>query len=133
MTYKPRRLRTYSVLEYPLDLESVEREKKRYDYLKKNAELVWMSPNEFLSEVPHPSGVTMYGKIVPAIIDLDEKHFTKSSIKKIEEKIDRGQKLEPLMLDYTNIYYGYPSHEGRHRAFVAKKRGIEKVPVIVVK
>jgi len=91
------------------------------------AELEWMSPNEFLSKVPHPATT-----LIPASL-AEEKYFDKGSIKYITESILSGKKLDPLILDYSDMYHGYPTHEGRHRAYVAKKLGIKKLPVLVIR
>jgi len=115
-------------MEYPLDLEETERIKKHFTGLGKKVELVWMSPDEFLSKVPHPM-TTM----VPAIFDLREKFFSATSLGSIRKAILSRTKMEPLWLDYSRVYYGYPAHEGRHRAYVSKIYGIEKVPVLVIR
>jgi hypothetical protein len=47
------------------------------------------------------------------------------------EKVKRGEELDPPMLDYTQMFRGFPSHEGRHTAFVAHKLGEAKMPVII--
>jgi len=112
-------------MEYPLDWEEVERLKKHYG---ERGELVWMSPDEFLSKVPHPATA-----LVPAIFDLRAKWFSETSIGSIRKAIMKNIKMGPLMLDYTAMIEGYPSHEGRHRAYVSKMYGIENVPVFVIK
>jgi hypothetical protein len=114
-------------MEYPLDWERLEELKKSYER-RGRVELVWMTPNEFLSKVPHPLTA-----LVSALSDLREEYFNKGSLWYILEAITSERKLEPLVLDYTSMWFGYPSHEGRHRAFVAKKLGMEKVPVLVVR
>jgi hypothetical protein len=108
-----------------LDLEATE-EMKRSLSKKGTVELVWMTPDEFLSEVPHPAT-----RMLAAIRDLSEKWWAQSSIKYLTESIIQQRKLDPLYLDYTTMIFGWPAHEGRHRAYVAKRLGIEKIPVLV--
>jgi len=115
-------------MEYPLDEKRLEYMMWTFEKHGYDVKLVWMTPDEFLSQVPHPTTT-----LIPAIVDLAPKYFSQSSIKWITEAIMRNAKLDPLVLDYTSIVEGYPLHEGRHRAYVAKMLGIEKVPVVVVK
>jgi len=111
--------------EYPLDEEELNRMLRWWH--GKNVKLVWMRPEEFLSKVPHPAFPE-----IPAISDLVH-GWSKYSIDRITEAIINKKKLPPLFLDYTRMIHGWPEHEGRHRALVSLKLGIEKVPVIVVK
>jgi hypothetical protein len=115
------------MMEYPLDSEATASD---LAYLSKHgkAELVWMSPEDFLSKVPHPATERL-----PAILDLKEKWFSPSSLNWLRNAMMTSVKLEPLYLDYTKMFRGWPSHEGRHRAWVARSLGINKIPVIVVK
>ena len=115
-------------MEYPLDWEEVERLKKFYADRGLKVELVWMTPDEFLSKVPHPATA-----LVPAIFDLRAKWFSETSIGSIRRAIIKNVKMNPLMLDYSRMVDGYPAHEGRHRAYVSKTYGIEKVPVLVIR
>jgi len=90
--------------------------------------IVEMSPLEFLSRVPSPcrEGVT-------ADKDVDLKGcFSESSVRYIMSQIERGEELDVPLLDYSRMFRGFPTHEGRHRAFVAYKMGIEKIPVLVL-
>jgi hypothetical protein len=114
-------------VEYLLDLEEAERLMTYYQGLGKKVKLVWMPPSEFLAKVPHPITTA-----VPAIADLREKFFSKTSLGYIRKQIMMKKKLPPLILDYSFMWFGYPSHEGRHRAFVAKALGIGKVPVLII-
>jgi hypothetical protein len=71
-----------------------------------------------------------------------EEYFDSGSIKDITEKLKKGVELDPLWVDLTDhrtlksTKDGKTLHhykqEGRHRAFVARKLGIELVPVIVI-
>jgi hypothetical protein len=91
------------------------------------AKIVEMSPVDFLSKVPSPCGE---GRT--AFEDLArEECWSKSSVNFIMGKVERGEELEPPMLDYTRMFRGFPSHEGRHTAYVAYKLGVERMPVIV--
>ena len=113
-----------TLMEYPLDEEELQRLLRLYG---REARLVWMTPDEFLTKVPHPAT-----EIIPAIVDLRAKWFSESSLGYLRKAFLEKVKLEPLILDYTKMFRGWPSHEGRHRAYVAKTYGIEKVPVLVI-
>jgi len=89
--------------------------------------VVEMAPLDFLSKVPSPcrEGRT-------ALEDLNFKGcWSESSVRYIWERIGRGEELDPPMLDYSRMFRGFPSHEGRHRALVAYRRGIKRIPVLV--
>ena len=94
---------------------------------KTKAKIIYMSPTEFLSKVPSTFDEEIIASQQP------EKYYNKSSINFIEGEIARGDKIDIPFLDYTRMFRGYPSHEGRHRTFIAKKLGIKKIPVMVVK
>jgi len=87
-----------------------------------------MSPEEFLSKVPHPAMA-----LIPALLDLQARYFSKTSLGYIRKAIMANRKLPPLMLDYTRMWGGFPRHEGRHRAFVSRQMGIQQIPVLVVR
>jgi len=115
-------------MEYPLDEKETNRIIEAFRSRGYDAELVWMTPESFLSKVPHP--IT---ELVPAIANLAPKYFSQSSMRWITEAILSKTKLPPLILDYTSMFRGYPTHEGRHRAYVAWLIGITSVPVVVVR
>lgn len=99
--------------------------------------LEWMKPRRYLTEIPHPvfgDGLPGMEKI-PASFQLEkhqgEKYFNKGSIEYLTDKIKKGEDVGPLFLDYSQMFRGWPTHEGRHRAVVAWRLGIGKVPVIV--
>ena len=52
-------------------------------------------------------------------------------MKDFEEKIRRNHPIDFLVL-WVNKKKQVASHEGRHRVIVAKKLGIEKIPVLIV-
>ena len=121
------------LLKYPLDEEAANREvenfKARYRHQSVKVELVWMRPEEFLKQCPLSGNIH-----VAALRGLHlTQHWSESSISYLTTQIYAGRKLDPLYLDYNNMFLGWPSHEGRHRAWVAINLGIEKVPVIVIK
>jgi hypothetical protein len=97
--------------------------------------LQWMSPQKYMSMLSDQCGVFRCDRA-------PEDHFDKGSIADLTEKLKRGQALDPLYIDLTtrkilqseltDEYRNTYRHEGRHRAFVARKLGIELVPVIVV-
>jgi len=90
-------------------------------------EVVEMTPLDFLSKVPSPCDEKH-----TALEDLNrEGCWSEGSVSYISQRIERGEELEPPMLDYTRMFRGFPTHEGRHTAFVMYRRGVEKVPVLV--
>ena len=96
----------------------------------KGAEIVEMSPRRFLSKIPSPCAIPGHS----AAMDIDVKDcFSKSSIDYIREKVKQGETFDPPMLDFERPFMGWPSHEGRHTAFVALKLGEKKIPVMVFK
>jgi len=75
--------------------------------------LVHMSPTKFLSLCTKPP------------------QWSQSSIKGIQNRIKQGKAVETPYLD-VNIKTGeVTGHEGRHRAIVARRMGIKKIPVHV--
>ena len=113
-------------VDYPLNTKEAELIIKRYESKGEKAKLEWMSPTRFLASVPHPHTTEL-----PAYWS-SEKDYDKSSLKRVALAYLKGREMEPLLLDYTAMWYGYPTHEGRHRAFVAKELGVEEIPVVVV-
>ena len=111
---------------YPLNTKEAELIIKRYESRGKKAKLEWMSPTRFLASVPHPltTELSAYWS--------SEKDYDRSSLKRVALAYLKGKEMEPLLLDYADIWHGYPTHEGRHRAFVAKELGVEEIPVVVV-
>ena len=98
--------------------------------IPKKAELVEMSPMEYLSKTPSPCAIPGH----TADMDIDVKDcFSKSSLDYLEKKAERGEPFDPLMLDYQRTWFGRPGHEGRHRALVALRLGEKTVPVVVYK
>jgi hypothetical protein len=96
----------------------------------KNVEckVVEMSPLDFLSKVPSPcrEGHT-------ALEDLNLPGcWSQTSVNYIMDQVRKGMELEPPMLDYTRMFRGFPTHEGRHHAYVAYKLGYGRIPVLVI-
>jgi len=114
-------------LEYPLDQEEAERLKRYYESRGKKVKLVWMTPDEFLARVPHRATTA-----ISQLADLRAEWFDKTSLGYLRKAFLQQLKLPPLMLDYSRMWFGWPTHEGRHRAYLAKMYGIEKVPVLVI-
>jgi len=83
------------------------------DYKRRGGELVYMTPDEFLS------------KAKPLKMDED----TQENIDDLVSHIEDGRKLDPLTLyslDKTDVR----SSDGRHRAYAAKELNINSVPVV---
>ncbi len=97
--------------------------------------LVWMIPEDYLAKVPHPSTTNFSALVGLDKITLEEggQGYDLGSLQSLRKRIVEGEKVDVLSLDYKNMWYGYPSHEGRHRAVVCYKLGIKEVPVIVRK
>jgi hypothetical protein len=98
--------------------------------LNENEKLVYMSPTKFLSQVPTVRGYKDKNHIPPASKN-KASDFTQSSIHYIKNQINKKEKVEIPSLDYSKMYYGYPTHEGRHRAQVAREMHKRRIPVIV--
>ena len=76
--------------------------------------VVWMTPDKFLYFAP------------PLLYPTD------ASLKDIEKKIKRNTPIDYLVLIVDADRNKVISHEGRHRATVAKNLGIEKIPVLIL-
>jgi hypothetical protein len=90
--------------------------------------VVEMSPLDFLAKVPSPcrEGYT-------ALEDLNLPDcWSQTSINYIMDQVKKGTELEPPILDYTRMFRGFPTHEGRHHAYVAYKLGYDRIPVLVI-
>jgi len=77
--------------------------------------LVWMDPDKFL------------GLAIP----LNDKEKSTLSLMDLEMKMKAGKPLDFLVLVVDMNKRKVVGHEGRHRATIAKKLGIEKVPVLI--
>lgn len=75
--------------------------------------IVWMSPDKFLS-------------LASPLIDP-----ISHTMKDLEDKMKRSHPIDFLLLKIDVDRNKVVGHEGRHRATVAKKLGIEKVPVLI--
>jgi uncharacterized protein YoaH (UPF0181 family) len=97
--------------QYPL--EDIGRWWGDADYKSRGGELVYMTPDEFLS------------KAKPLKMDED----TKENIDDLVSHIEEGRKLDPLIL-YSTDKTDVRSSDGRHRAYAAKELNINSVPVV---
>lgn len=96
--------------------------------------LIYMTPDDFLKHVVDPS-CQVRGD------HAGKECFDPGSLDYLTKAMTKGDRLGPLMLELDRVkmfktkkegIIPTASHEGRHRAFVAKMLGIERVPVIVV-
>ena len=77
--------------------------------------LIWMAPDQFL-------------KLVHPIPDWDTRPESSANI---EHRMKNNLPLDFLVLSVDMKTRKVVGHEGRHRATIAKKLGINKVPVLV--
>lgn len=77
--------------------------------------IVWMDPDKFLR----------------LAAPLPDTHFSQNSLKRIEQRYKDQLPVDFLILWVDMVKRKVVGHEGRHRATVAKKMGIEKVPVFI--
>lgn len=77
--------------------------------------IVWMAPDKFL-------------RLAYPLISSVEKP---ESFSNLEDRMKKGLPIDPLMLKIDVNRKKVVNHEGRHRATIAKKLGIEKVPVLI--
>ena len=75
--------------------------------------IVWMSPDKFLS------------------LAAPLKYPEVDKLKKMVNRLRRGLPTDFLVLMIDPIENRVIAHEGRHRATVSKRLGIEKVPVLI--
>ena len=112
----PRNLKQYTDemeegLEYPLAGKG---ELQSYEGMAGwKGKIVWMSPDKFLS------------------LALPLKYPEVDKLKKVTKRLRRGLPTDFLVLMVDQTENRIIGHEGRHRATVSKKLGIEKVPVLV--
>ena len=112
----PRSLKQYTdqmeSMEYPLagkkDLQSF----AGYEGWK--GKVIWMSPDKFLK--------------LASPLQSPEDH----TLRDLEVKIKKNHPIDFLMLKVDPERKKVIGHEGRHRAMVSKKLGIEKVPVLIL-
>jgi hypothetical protein len=90
-----------TVDEYPLDADADE-------HKHSGGHMTWMSPDTFLDKAQEMRG------------DSGDKR----AIKRFEERMEGGDKLNPLAL------YPKGGQDGRHRATAAKHEGLKKIPVV---
>ena len=89
----------------------------------------WMKPDEILKQMPHP--ISLQHPRGPSAFTASEKDFCQSSLEHIEKKFSKTKTIPEgyVMLHFDNMIEGFPIHEGRHTAYVAKKLKIQKIPV----
>jgi len=80
--------------------------------------IVYMTPDEYIKKVAELQGTPVYLQMMMISNDIVNSYV---------ELAKKGTKFPILILDYRNKY-----QEGRHRAIMAKRLGIEKIPVMVV-
>ena len=89
----------------------------------KQVKMVMMSPKTFLRKTKE------YEHMEPV---------DPSKIKKLEGLLSQGSKIDPLYITYEKGLFGKDTKsgiwgvQGRHRAIVAKKAGISKIPVFLL-
>jgi hypothetical protein len=105
-------LESLSEIEYPL---AGKKHQQAYaGYAGWKGKIVWMTPDKFL-------------QLVPPLSSPDSE-----KMKDFEEKMRKNHPIDFLVLWVNKDNDQVASHEGRHRATVAKKLGIEKIPVLIV-
>ena len=81
--------------------------------------IVWMTPWQFLREV---------AKVEGSSLDRELTMVFPENLQRLRKVVESGEKLPMPFLDYANH-----RHEGRHRAVLAEKLKIPKIPVVIVK
>jgi hypothetical protein len=92
--------------------------------------LVWMSPEEYLSRtmgvanVVAPPNPASLGR--SRLLDV-------AKYDRVKRAFAEGKPLPPLYLNTKVMLDAFtPKHDGRHRAYIALRSGVRKVPVVVV-
>ena len=98
-------------IEYPLAGKDDRQSYQGYEGWK--SKLVWMTPDKFLL-------------LAAPLVYPSPEEFTD-----LEDKMKRGHPIDPLMLAIDPQRRKVIGHEGRHRAALAKKMGMGKVPVLI--
>lgn len=94
---------------------------------KGRAVIKFISPFTFLNNTPHKRT-----RLLPASM-MKEEDFNQSSLKYLREQVAQGKPLNIPYLGFKNMDGAFPSHEGRHRSFLAQELGIDKIPVMIEK
>ena len=99
---------------------------KEYHREKKNqtGEVVYMSPDEYIKR--SIAGFNSIGE--PG--ENTEKTRSPDLIDKYAQMMKDGTKFDMPILDYRDNYF---SQEGLHRAMAARKLGVSKIPVAILK
>jgi hypothetical protein len=84
------------------------------DYKQRNGVIVYMNPDKYLSLVKK--------------LELDEESL--ENIYDLSNMMIKGKKVDPPTLYLSNNQI--VDHDGRHRAYAAKKIGIEELPVLII-
>ncbi len=96
---------------------------------KKVWEIVYMSPDEYLSAIIAGFGTLGYTK--SQVLDRTKQEL----VDKYQDLMSKGTKFPMPVLDYSG-YMGAEgdfSQEGMHRTLAAKNLGAERIPVMVVR
>jgi len=92
------------------------------EYFIKNKEikfsLVYMSPDEYIKKVSDLQGINS---------DEQSDNILPSNIDKIVNKMKEGAKIYVPIIEF----FPQKAQEGRHRAFAAKKLGLQLIPVYI--
>lgn len=110
--------------------------KRQWMYIDENIEYPLAKGEDQQS---HAGDVNWKGKIVYMQPDkflklaapLRDNQYNQDVLDDIEDKIKRNHPIDPPVLYINMSIKKVEGHEGRHRATVAKKLGIEKIPVLI--
>ena len=93
------------------------KDKSKY---QKSRKLTYMKPSEFLElSLPQKPNISRY----------DPSYYEKESLQNLEKRMKHGLEIDAPSFDVDIRHETIVGHAGRHRAFVAHKLGISKIPV----
>ena len=114
-----------------MDMPEYFAEKKGYTF-----EIVEMSPDDYLYEVAWGFSKDKEEKASPKELRrrFEHERISKELIEKYTDRWKKGEKPPMLTIEYRKTKYGdiFFAQEGIHRAVMAKRLGVKKVPVMRV-
>lgn len=93
-------------------------------WMGEQAEVVWMSPAEFLAQCPAPHTSTMSAD------KAEVSDFCEGSLTFRQNQILDSEPIYMPTLDkYNSKFHGFYGHDGRHLAKACQLAGVDSIPI----